>query len=247
MTPPAPAPPVARVRWSKARRIVATRHPPIDLFEDIADPQDWELLVSAEAKSNPRVAESVGRLDLVPGARRVSGPGASYLMAPFVHVSTGRAGRFHDGTFGAWYAANRFQTAVAETAFHTAAFYRSTAQAPGWLVQMRELIVRVDHRFHDLRAAPDFQACLHPDSYAASQALAWQLCSAHDSDGIVYPAVRDHGGEALAAFWPDVVRLPVTPGRHLGYHFDGEHIDYVRDAVSGEVWRLRLSEGPQGD
>ncbi|MEM9386387.1 MAG: RES family NAD+ phosphorylase [Pseudomonadota bacterium] len=215
-----------------------TRHPPIDLFEDIAAPDDWDLLVSAEAKTNPRVCTSVGRLDLVPTARRVGGPGASYLMAPFVHVSTERPGRFHDGTYGAWYAANRFQTAVAETAHHMAAFYRSTAQTPGWLVQVRELIARVDHRFHDLRAAPAFESALDPNDYAPSQALAWRLRSDHRSDGIVYPAVRDGQGEALAAFWPDVVRPPVTPGRHLGYHFDGHLIDYVRDASSGELWRL---------
>lgn len=235
------SPPLSRVRWTKARRIVPTRYPPIDLFEDIADPEDWDLLVSAEAKTNPRVCADVGRLDLVPVARRVSGPGASYLMAPFVHVSTDRPGRFHDGTYGAWYAANRFQTAVAETAHHLAAFYRSTAEAPGWLVQVRELIAQVDHRFHDLRAAPDYTDALSPDDYAPSQALAWRLRSDEASDGIVYPAVRDAQGEALAVFWPDVVRLPVTPGRHLGYHFDGKRIDYVRDASSAELWRLHAS------
>jgi hypothetical protein len=229
-------PPVAHVRWPDARRIVPSRHPPIDLFEDIADPQDWELLVSAEAKTNPRVARSVGRLDLVPAPRRVAGPGASVLMAPFVHVSAERPGRFHDGTFGAWYAANRFETAVAETAFHSAAFYRATAEAPGWLVQMRELVATVDHRFHDLRRTRAHRNCLDPTSYEASQQLASRLRD-DASDGIVYRAVRDPSGQALAVFWPDVVGLPVQ-ARHLAYHFDGARIDYVRNEADGSVWRL---------
>ncbi len=229
-------PPLARVAWPDARRIISSRYPPIDLFDDIADPADWDLLVAAEMKTNPRIAESVGRLDLVPVARRVSGPGASYVMAPFVHLSPDRAGRFHDGAFGAYYAANRFETAVAETAFHKAKFFRATKESAGWLAQMRELVGAVDNRFHDLRLAKSFQDCLAPDSYAASHALARRL-RAEGSNGLVYPSVRDPGGEAIAAFWPDVVGVP-RQGRHLGYHFDGARIDLVRDEADGAVWRL---------
>ena len=70
--------PVAEVSWRDAVRIIRSIHPPIDLFEDIADPADWPLLISAEQKTNPRLMESIGNLDLVPAGRRVAGPGASY-------------------------------------------------------------------------------------------------------------------------------------------------------------------------
>ena len=229
-------PPVTRVAWPDARRIISSRYPPVDLFEDIADPRDWELLAAAEAKTNPRIAESVGRLDLVPPERRVSGPGASYVMAPFVHVSPDWAGRFHDGTFGAYYAARTFETAVAETAYHKGVFYASTAEAPGWIAQMRELVGAVENGFHDLRREKTFADCLDANGYDASQVLARSLRAA-GSNGIAYPSVRDAGGECLAAFWPDAVGLPVQ-GRHLSYHFDGEEIDLVRDEGSGDVWRL---------
>jgi hypothetical protein len=36
--------PVRRVAWSRTVRIIRTIHPPIDLFEDIADPADWAAL-----------------------------------------------------------------------------------------------------------------------------------------------------------------------------------------------------------
>ena len=68
-------PGVARISWPRTWRVIRAIFPPIALFEDIADPADWEAIASAEAKTNPRVAESVGMLDLVPPARRVSGPG----------------------------------------------------------------------------------------------------------------------------------------------------------------------------
>ncbi len=229
-------PPVSEVVWEDARRIISSRYPPVDLFEDIADPADWDLIASAESKTNPRLAETVGRLDLVPPDRRVAGPGASLVMAPFVHVSPDWSGRFHDGNFGAYYAARSFETAVAETAFHKGVFFAATGEAPGWFTQMRELTGAVRNRFHDLRGAAAFTACLDPDSYSASQALAAGLRVA-GSQGIVYPSVRDQGGECIAAFWPAAVGLPVQ-GRHLAYHFDGTRIDLIRDESSGEVWAL---------
>ncbi|HAO2891907.1 TPA: RES domain-containing protein, partial [Escherichia coli] len=82
-----------QVQWPKTYRIIRSIYPPIDLFEDIADPRDWEALVAVEAKTNPRIRFEVGDLGKVPAHRRVSGIGASYVMAPFVHCSTGRPGR----------------------------------------------------------------------------------------------------------------------------------------------------------
>ena len=35
-------------------------YPPIDVFEDVADPADWELIAAAEAKTNPRVRAPSG-------------------------------------------------------------------------------------------------------------------------------------------------------------------------------------------
>jgi hypothetical protein len=229
-------PVVTRLVWPRAHRIISTRHPPIDLFEDIADPAKWDAIASGETKSNARVIASLGRLELVPPERRVGGPGASYVMAPFVYVSPHWAGRFHDGSFGAYYAANRFETAVAETSFHRARFYRDTEERPGWFSQFRELIGAVDADIHDLRGDERFAKCLDPDSYEASQALARALRAA-GANGLVYPSVRDGEGECVAAFWPDVVAIPKFE-RAIAYHFGGERIDLVRDEASKEVWRI---------
>ena len=225
------------VDWPDARRIISTRHPPIHLFEDIADPADWDLIGNGEAKTNPRLAESVGALDLIPPERRVAGTGASNVMAPFVHVSPDRPGRFHDGTFGAYYAAKRFETALAEHTHHRAIFFRATDEAPGWFSQYRELVGAVRRHLHDLRGDdPSFAPFLDANNYGPPQGLARSLRNA-GADGIVFPSVRDPGGECLAAFWPDVVAIPVH-GRALAYHFDGTAIDYVRDETSGKVFRI---------
>ncbi|GAC1346139.1 MAG: hypothetical protein NVSMB18_27530 [Acetobacteraceae bacterium] len=90
----------APVHWATGHRVIRTIYPPVDLFEDIADPADWELLVLAEAKTNPRVRQQVGDLSIVPPARRVAGPTASLVMAAFTHASRARPSRFSDGSYG---------------------------------------------------------------------------------------------------------------------------------------------------
>ncbi len=67
---------------------------------------------------------------------------------------------------------------------------------------------------HDLRRPRDRRAreCLAPDSYAASQAVAATLLAA-GSVGVVYPAVRDPGREAVACFRPAAVANVRAGGR----------------------------------
>ena len=229
--------PLSRIEWQGAVRIIRSAFPPIDLFEDIADPADWPLLISAEQKTNPRIMASIGNLDLVPVERRVGGNGASYLMAPFTHVSTDRASRFTDGTFGVLYVGNAFETALFETIHHHERFMRRTVEEAGWTSQFREIALSVHADLHDLRG-PKEQAhpALDPDSYQASRQLAKCLKDA-GSDGVVYPSIRHPGGECVGLFYPDCASAPVQ-GRHLDYHWDGERVDLVRDAGSGEVFRV---------
>ncbi|MGV8935612.1 MAG: RES family NAD+ phosphorylase [Allorhizobium sp.] len=229
--------PVTAVRWPAAVRIIRSLFPPIDLFEDIADPADWPLLIAAEQKTNPRLMETIGNLDLVPPARRVSGPGASYLMASFTHVSTDRPSRFSNGSFGVLYVGDTFETALFETIHHHARFMASTRQAAGWTSQFREIVLAVDALLHDLRGGdPALAAALDPDDYRQSQALGLGLHAA-GSDGLVYPSRRHDGGECVGLFYPDVARHAVQ-GRHLDYHWDGARVDLCRDAGSGQVYRI---------
>ncbi|UIJ47476.1 RES family NAD+ phosphorylase [Sphingomonas cannabina] len=231
----AATPPVAEVAWRGARRIIRTHFPPIDLFEDIADPADWPLLISAEQKTNPRLATSIGNLDLVPPARRVGGPGASYLMAPFTHASPDRPSRFSDGVPGVLYAGDSFEVALFETMHHHARFMARTQEAPGWTSQFREIVLDVTGDLHDLRGG-GHAAELDPDCYEAGQRLARSL-RADGSDGLIYPSVRYPDGECVALFYPDLGKHPLQ-GRHLDYHWDGERVDLYRDAGAGAVYRL---------
>lgn len=228
--------PVSRVEWKGAVRIIRSAFPPIDLFEDIADPADWPLLVSAEQKTNPRIMATIGNLDLVPEERRVGGNGASYLMSPFTHVSADRPSRFTDGSSGVLYVGNAFETALFETIHHHGRFMARTAEAPGWSSQFREIVLTVRANLHDLRGIDLANPALDPGSYVAAQRLAEALKAA-GADGLVYPSIRHLGGECVGLFYPDCASEPVQ-GRHLDYHWNGTRVDLVRDAGTGAVFRV---------
>ncbi len=227
-------PPLAEVRWAASHRIVRTIYPPVWLFEDIADPADWELIASAEAKTNPRVRDEIGDIALVPAGRRVSGPSASLAMAPFTHPSRDRPGRFSDGSYGVWYCGDRFEVALMETAYHFARFMRRTDEAAAD-AQYRELTVPVAGRLHDVRGE-DFADCRDPDDWTAAQRLGRGLRDA-GSNGVVSPSVRWPKGLAAALFWPDLLTLPITQAKTLQYHWDGAAM--TRYFVIGEsAWRV---------
>ncbi|MDQ7070170.1 MAG: RES family NAD+ phosphorylase [Rhodobacterales bacterium] len=226
--------PITHIQWPRYHRLINSAYPPIDLFEDIADPQDWALLARAESHSNARLSETIGALDNVPPQRRVGGTGATYVMAPFTHISPDRRGRFHDGTFGAFYAADTFETALFETLYHTAKFPATTAEPPGWIADMRELTGTITADLVDIRGG--FGALHDPDDYSAAQHFARDAKTA-GHNGILYNSVRDEGGTCFAAFYPDVMSVPVQ-GRHLSYHWNGARIDLVKDLGSGQVFEV---------
>ncbi len=225
--------PVARVEWARAFRIIRTIYPPIDLFEDIADPADWEALASAESKTNPRVWEHLGRLDLIPPHRRVAGQGASWLMAPFVHVSTDRPGRFADGTYGVYSAGSSEEVAIREVAHHHGIAMAATAEAPGWTSQFRVLVNALDLDLHDVRECAE---CHLPGDYGPPQTLGKTL-RASGSNGVLYRSVRAPGGECIGIFWPDLIEIPVQ-GDHFDFHWDGTRVDRVRNCSTSAIFAL---------
>lgn len=228
-------PPEKWIDWPAATRIIASRHPPIDLFERVSnDPAVWEALMAAEMLTNPRVRDAVGDIRLVPEEDRVSGPGASYVMAPFTHLNP-KGGRFSDATHGAYYAADDLATAVAETAFHFGRFAEDSGDGPRY-EDMRVLIGRIAARLHDVESMSDAtrrRRLLDPDDYSPGQALARQLREA-GSAGVHYPSVRRDGGHCVAVFRPRLVGLP-RQTKHLKYHWDGAAVRRYFDYES-ETW-----------
>lgn len=222
-----------RVAWPQAWRIIASRFPPIDLFERLSPKQEvWAALIALEEATNPRWRDLVGDISLVPPERRVTGTGGTNVMAPFTHVNP-KGSRFSDGSYGVYYCAESLGTAVAETVFHFEQFARESKDEPR-TEDMRVLVGPVERDFHAVSTVSKARQkeILDPNSYDASRPFGRALRE-EGSEGIVYASVRRRGGECVGAFWPNAVGIP-RQERHLKYHWNGERVDKYFDYQSEE-------------
>jgi hypothetical protein len=221
---PAVAEPAATdVVWVPCHRLIASRFPTVGLFDRIAAPTDLEVAFAIEGLTNPRLRQELGQLSLVPPEDRITGPGATMVMAAFTHPNP-LGSRFSDGSYGVYYGAESFETAVAEVSHHRGRFLARTAE-PAIDIDLRWIEANLHAALHDLRGLRDLLPAVYdPDHYGASQLLGRRLRVA-GSDGLVYDSVRRAGGECAAVFRPKALRAAVARG-HIGLHWDGKRISH---------------------
>lgn len=203
-----------------AWRVIATRHPPIDLFESVASEDEFSALYELEAAYSPHYAETT-LLPSLPRSEWVFGPGAGHIMGPFVYRTPTR---FSNGSFGIFYAGLEEITAIKEVAFHRANFMAATNEAPMTLEQLI-LKARVTGELADIRG----EVATHPewyspsvDDYAEPQALGMSLWM-KGGDGLAYASVRNPGGSCVGLFRPKAV-TSCRASRPLHYRWDGKKI-----------------------
>lgn len=194
------------------------------MFEQVTDPKDLadvlEVLASgAPIRFNP--------------ARAATGPGAGWVMLPFLRLGPSR---FSDGRrYGVFYAARRQATAIAETGFHYGRFLAASRE-PATLLGVRMLRCWVVGAMVDIRGQRSTNPELHnpdPAHYGPAQQWADGLHRA-DRAGVVYDSVRDPAGVCVAVFDPRcVTRCGVES--QLSYEWDGAAI--VAAHQMREVWR----------
>jgi hypothetical protein len=225
-------PPIETVRWDKTYRLIPSRYPPIDLFERVGDPADWEVIAHIEGLTNDRLRDEVGDISIVPVGERLAGPGASPIMAAFTHI--GFPSRFTDGRFGVYYASNSFAGALSEVLYHRTRFLFRTAE-PKTQFDLRTYIGRLIAELHDVRRGwPEVH---DPDSYVHSQALARKLRGVRSS-GIAFSSVRCASAENIAVFRPSILAAApgkphVTQGAHVRVEWDGSRMS--RYIVMGDA------------
>lgn len=213
-------PPVTLVRQVDTHRLVPSRHLPRgeSVLVAIADDDaHLQAIVELDAATNDRL---LAEHQLLPGIGLeelvFAVPHAAVVNAAFCHAHP-LGGRFNVPDRGAWYAAFELATTRAEVSFHKSVQLAEVGRFED-TVTYDDYVADFSASFHDLRPGSpaarglrggvarrrDFRACLDPESYVASQALADALLDA-GSLGVVYPSVRRAGGTCLACFRPALV------------------------------------------
>lgn len=210
-------PPVTEVRWDDTHRLIPDAYARTDepvLAALAGEPGDVELLVALAQATSRRVLAQHGAIpsgihadELVFGV-----PHWEVVNAAFCYPHP-QGSRFNGPDRGAWYAGRDVHTSLAEVVFHRTV---ELAETDFWDLEVdyADFLADVHGEFHDLRVPGDRRArpCLDPTSYERSQALAAQLLDL-GSMGVVYPAVRLDGGEAVACFRPASVAHVRTGSR----------------------------------
>ena len=209
-------------------RIIASRFPPIPLFEELVDADELEIVFALESMTNDRLAAEAGDLYRVDKDDWVTGPGASVVMAAFTHIA--HPSRFTDGSYGVYYAGLDEPTAIAETRFHAERRLRETEEPPIEL-EMRCYRGKIKKPLEDIRG-PSYSNLSDPSIST------WPRCQQHAAErraanamGLLYRSARRPEGQCIAAFSPQAVSRP-TPKTHLRYCWNGERIDEVLSVVS---------------
>lgn len=186
----------------QAHRLVNSRFPPIALFDDVADVQEFEVLYQIQALTNPRLQNELGTLQLIALAEIPFGiVGCSYATAPFTHVNP-HGSRFSDGSYGVLYLADTVETAIAEVHHHQNAYWTNVARLNYERFVFRSLVCTFSDI--DCRDATDLSpqhAIYAPDDYTAARALGAQLRQ-HGAPGLRYHSVRSPGNRCWALMTP---------------------------------------------
>jgi RES domain-containing protein len=165
--------------------------------EVLRDLFDLDNATNERLRGESGLLPGIGMDELVFGV-----PNFRIINAAFTYARP-EGSRFNDGERGAWYCAFAAETALSEVIFHKTVEYVEIDRFDD-SVSYQMLLADFSAGFHDLRGNEAYKACLDPDSYIASQALAAELLE-HGSMGIIYPSVRHPGGTNLACFRPALV------------------------------------------
>jgi RES domain-containing protein len=207
----ASTPPITEVRLRNTHRLIPSKYSESctvlsRLTEDRSESDD---LLELDSATNDRLLGEEGLLPGISVHELVYGVDYAHIVnAAFAHASPD-GGRFNGPERGAWYAGLARETALTEVAFHK----QRQLEEVGWMEEesstFDDYLADFTMPVHDLTAErPQFRKYLRdapiPDCYAEPQKLAEHLL-ARQSNGILYPSVRQNRGTCIVCFRPALV------------------------------------------
>lgn len=206
--------PLLAEQEQRAYRLVNSRFPPIDLFDDVADAAEFEGLYQLQALTNPRLQNEIGRIALIPVAEIPFGiPGCSYAVGPFTHVNPAGS-RFSSGDFGVLYLADVMETAIAEVRHHQNQYWSKVAGLNYERFLFRGLVCTFDEVANrDATGMPLSEPIYDPDDYSAARQLGHAAKRA-GSPGLRYNSVRSPGNHCWALMTPRHVKSIVQTAHY---------------------------------
>jgi hypothetical protein len=212
-------------------RLINSKYPPINLFDDVATEEEFDVAYALQALVNPRIQTEIGNLSLLSRDEIPFGiDGCSYATAPFTHVNPGGS-RFSDGSYGMLYLADTPETAVAEVSYHQQTYWRNIPELKFDRFVFRELVAKFDTvGMVDATKVYEDDAIYDQESYTASHALGKALKEV-STVGLQFRSVRNSGATCWGLFTP----------KHVKRVIQTSHYEMIWFGVSAEIQVCRLN------
>lgn len=215
----------------QAYRLVNSKFPPIALFDDVADAEEFEALYQIQALTNPRLGNEVGRIELIARREIPFGiVGCSYAIAPFTHVNPAGS-RFSAGDFGVLYLAATIETALAEVRHHQNQYWSGVRGLNYERFVFRALACSfAGDSMKDATSVPMNDPIYDPDDYSHAQRLGGELKKA-GCPGLRYLSVRSKGDHCWALLTPRPVSS-IVQASHYEMVWNGQitSVSQIREA-----------------
>jgi RES domain-containing protein len=230
----APTPPVVEVRLRDTHRLIPSKYSESGtvLSRLAEDRRDIDDLLELDSATNDRLLGEEGQLPGISVHELVYGVDYAHIVnAAFTHASPD-GGRFNGPERGAWYAGLARETALTEVGFHKQRQLEEVSWTEEETSTFDDYLADFTMPVHELTSErPQFKRYLRgepiPECYAEPQKLAQQLL-AQQSNGILYPSVRQTRGTCIVCFRPALVYF-VRRGARLeisiqaGVRFSARH------------------------
>jgi len=185
----------------RVHRVAFPQRSPLTLT--LVDPNDRADLEALLASTNLVESHRAGERRIVAPEDDYVGDHRDYVLAPFAYRS---ATRFSDGSYGVFYAAEAFETALLEVATWLTRVYLD-GSAPAQQTRKQHLTLRiVADPLADVRrrSVPDVDVAIYDaNDYSAARSLGARL--REQLPGVTYDSVRHPDGTCVGAFLPRII------------------------------------------
>lgn len=208
------------MRW---HRLINSKYPTIDIFDDIASPDAFDAIYAMQAKVNPRLRllnageGAISTCEIPLGAQQIHS-----AIAPFVHIPV-TPSRFSAGGFGVLYGASTVHAGLDEVRHHILKHLSKVNNFAFENIQLREYVFKYTAPIKDVTGVEEYHL---PDDYSAPQAYGAHMWSVtrdrvnrgltkKDTVGAKYRSVRSVNAECIALFSPKFIE-----GMKQSRHYD---------------------------
>lgn len=204
-------------------RLIPSRFPPVELYELVCHPSDWDGVKRVEGMTNPRLREMATGLGLLhPDDRgRVS---QNWIVAPFTYPDP-EPSPFSDGSYGYSLVADTVSGALLEAVRRRETFLSRTGQGPTRL-EMRMLKTPLRADLLDLYVANQL------DNWSETHATV-RILRDSGSYGFWLPE-RENLGRLAVVLRPTAFGTAVQ-AEHYAFVWNGKEIEVIYDFSKGET------------